>query len=113
MGLFKKEEDFYHRQLRIWEKKAEEADIGSTDYDDAMSNIATIHRYIKEQKEGEKIDTSVLDVAVKAAGTVVTLGLGVANIVMFGKTAKLAYKKESDMEVSNQKVWNLKDKFKS
>lgn len=110
MGLFKKEPDFYHRQLAIWEKKAEEAVIGSDAYDDAMSNVATIHKYIKDSEE--KKDYSGIETAIKGAGVLVTLGLGIANICLYKKTADLAYREENQLHPANGKVWNLKENFK-
>ena len=109
--IFKKKKTFYERQLELWEAEAEKYQIGSPEWQKAYNTIGRIHQDMKDVNISKALDWKKYDVISKTALGLGGLGLGVAKLVQYWKTAKLAYGQNKQMNPKDGEVWKLKDDF--
>ena len=108
-----KEKDFYEEQIDTLKKKIKSEEYGSDDYEKDMEYL----EYLQEQNRLVKKEKKKFDW--KTFGTVTVAGLGVflnTWISIRGQnltkaTAELAYTKDEDMVLCNNKLWNLRKDY--
>lgn len=109
--IFKKKKTFYERQLDLWEAEAEKHEIGSPEWQKAYNTIGRIHQDMKDVNINKSLDWKKYDVISKTVIGLGGFGLGVAKLVQYWKTAKLAYGQNKQMNPKDGEVWKLKDDY--
>lgn len=117
-NIYDSDIDFYKRQIKVWQNKVEDLEPGTGEYDTAMNALSTLYGYIDDIEKTRMIrDKAIInrfEIGVKVVTAISTTVLAGIGIKKNWDTAKLAWKKEADMdEVCNRTVWNLKDKNKT
>ena len=108
-----KEKDFYEEQIDYLKDRINREHYGSDDYEKDMEYL----EYLQEQNRLVKNDRKKFDW--KTFGTVTIAGIGVlANTLLTIRgqnltkaTAELAYTKDEDMMLCNNKLWNLRKDY--
>ena len=117
LNIYDSDIEFYRNQIEVWQNKVKELEPGTSDYDAAMNTLSTLYGYVDDIEKTRMIrDKSIMnrfETGVKVVTAISTTVLAGIGIKKNWDTAKLAWKKESDMEVCNRTVWNLKDKNKT
>lgn len=105
----KRKKSFYERQLELWEKEVEKYPIGSPEWNKAYNMIGRIYQDIKDVNINSSLNWKKYDVISKTILGVGGLGLSVAKLVQYWKTAKMAYGHNKNLEPKDGEVWKLKD----
>ena len=113
INFSKKKEDFYEEQIDTLKAKIKSEEYGSDDYKKDMKYLEYLQEESRKTKNDKKnIDwKGILGIVIAGGGLIVNTILTIRGQNLTKATAELAYTKDEEMSLCNNKLWNLRKDY--
>lgn len=110
---FSKKEDFYEEQIDTLKAKIKSEEYGSEVYKNDMKYLEYLQEESRKTKNDKKnIDwKGILGIVIAGGGLIVNTMLTIRGQNLTKATAELAYTKDEEMSLCNNKLWNLRKDY--